>query len=85
MQMLYDSDDFVVVHEQHPDALAPNVGHMFNIVDKRCKKQLMLTSTWAVAFQRHIDSWQLKTPTQDEVEAVLDEYCVLAQIPLVIH
>lgn len=90
MQMLYDSDTFVVVHLQAnepADGEAPPrvVRHGFEIVDKRSNKEVYLDGTWAEAFQRQINAWQLNTPTQEEVEATLDGYAELAQNPLVIH
>lgn len=90
MQMLYDSDNFVVVHMQanapadgEPDPEVPR--HGFEIVDKRSNKEVYLDGSWATAFQAQINAWQLKTPTQEEVEEKLDCYCELAQNPLVMH
>lgn len=90
MQMLYDSDTFVVVHLQANEAAEgeprPDVArHGFEIVDKRSNKEVYLDGSWADAFQRQITAWQLNTPTQEEVEATLDGYAELAQNPLVIH
>ena len=90
MQMLYDSDSFVVVHLQAnaaADGDLPEgpVRHGFEIVDKRSNKEVYLDGSWADAFQRQINAWQLNTPTQEEVEATLDGYAELAQNPLVIH
>jgi hypothetical protein len=90
MQMLYDSDSFVVVHLQANEPLEGelhprSVRHGFEIVDKRSNKEVYLDGTWADAFQRQINAWQLNTPTQEEVEATLDGYAELAQNPLVIH
>ncbi len=90
MQMLYDSDSFVVVHmlanEPAEGEPAPRVArHGFEIVDKRTNKELYLDGGWAEVFQRQINAWQLNTPTQEEVEATLDSYAELAQNPLVIH
>ena len=90
MQMLYDSDSFVVVHLQ---ANAPSDGeaepkvarHGFEIVDKRSNKEVYLDGSWAEAFQRQINAWQVNTPTQEEVEETLDGYAELAQNPLVMH
>ncbi|HSW19579.1 MAG TPA: DUF3567 domain-containing protein [Ramlibacter sp.] len=90
MQMLYDSDSFVVVHMQ---ANAPSEGepepniarHGFEIVDKRSNKEVYLDGSWADAFQRQINAWQVNTPTQEEVEEMLDRYAELAQNPLVMH
>lgn len=90
MQMLYDSDSFVVVHMQanepgEGETSPPVARHGFEIVDKRSNKEVYLDGTWADAFQRQINAWQLNTPTQEEVEATLDGYAELAQNPLVIH
>jgi hypothetical protein len=91
MQMLYDSDSFVVVHLQANEAAAEGpessllARNGFEIVDKRSNKEVYLDGTWADAFQRQINAWQLNTPTQEEVEATLDGYAELAQNPLVIH
>jgi hypothetical protein len=90
MQMLYDSDSFVVVHLQANEPLEGevhprSVRHGFEIVDKRSNKEVYLDGTWADAFQRQINAWQVNTPTQEEVEATLDGYAELAQNPLVIH
>jgi hypothetical protein len=90
MQMLYDSDSFVVVHMQANEPLEgetpPRVArHGFEIVDKRTNKEVYLDGTWADAFQRQINAWQLNTPTQEEVEEKLEGYAELAQNPLVLH
>jgi hypothetical protein len=90
MQMLYDSDSFVVVHLQANEAFDgephPRVArHGFEIVDKRSNKEVYLDGSWADAFQRQINAWQVNTPTREEVEETLDGYAELAQNPLVIH
>ena len=90
MQMLYDSDSFVVVHMQANEPAqgesAPQIArHGFEIVDKRSNKEVYLDGSWAEAFQRQINAWQLKTPTQEEVEETLGGYAELAQNPLVMH
>jgi len=90
MQMLYDSDSFVVVHLQAnapvPGEAEPGVArHGFEIVDKRSNKEVYLDGSWADAFQRQINAWQLNTPTQEEVEETLGSYAELAQNPLVMH
>jgi hypothetical protein len=92
MQMLYDSESFVVVHMQAGDAAADGpaaapalVRHGFEIVDKRTNKEVYLDGSWADLFQRQINAWQLNTPSQEEVETTLDGYAELAQNPLVMH
>jgi hypothetical protein len=97
MQMLYDSDSFVVVHMQPDEDEAPAVSstgssdipqlarHGFEIVDKRSGKEVYLDGSWAEMFQLQILAWQRNTPTQEEVEDTLDGYAGLAQQPVVVH
>lgn len=100
MQMLYDSESFVVVH-MLPDAVqqpaaahgdasdtppVPQLArHGFEIVDKRSGKEVYLDGSWAEMFQQQILAWQRETPTQEEVEDTLDRYAGLAQNPVVVH
>jgi nucleoside-triphosphatase THEP1 len=90
MQMLYDSDSFVVVHMQANEVAEGETArggerHGFEIVDKRSNKEVYLDGAWAEVFQRQINAWQLNVPTQEEVEEILDTYASLAQNPLVTH
>ena len=96
MQMLYDSDSFVVVHIL-PETLEPPGGdaqqpqvpqlprHGFEIVDKRSGKEVYLDGSWAEMFQQQILAWQRDTPTLVVVEAALDRYTGLAQNPVIVH
>ena len=59
--------------------------HGFEIIDKRVGKEVYLDGSWAELFQQQIAAWQIKTPTQEEVESTLDGYAELAQNPLVMH
>jgi len=54
-------------------------------VDKRSGKEVYLDGSWAEMFQQHISAWQLNTPSQDEVEDMLERYASLAQMPVVVH
>ncbi|NJS36035.1 MAG: DUF3567 domain-containing protein [Brachymonas sp.] len=114
MNMLYDSDSFVVVHlqsEPQQDAKPQDAmqvamqgislegiqlssddkpeyrlaRHGFEIVDKRSGKEVYLDGSWAELFQQQIVAWQVKTPTQEEVEETLERYAQLAQNPVVLH
>ena len=97
MNTLYDSESFVVVHMQPIaalEALLPVLDtprpptlerHGFEIVDKRSGKEVYLDGSWAELFQQQIAAWQVKTPTQEEVENTLDGYASLAQNPVVVH
>jgi hypothetical protein len=93
MQMLYDSESFVVVHMQldtteHDSAeiKKPTLArHGFEIVDKRSGKEVYLDGSWAELFQQQITAWQANTPTQEEVEDTLDGYAELAHNPVLMH
>ena len=98
MQMLYDSDSFVVLHMQpeletpNPITLAdgktpapPMPRHGFEIVDKRSGKEVYLDGSWAELFQQVILAWQLESPSQEEVEDTLERYSGLAQNPVLVH
>ncbi len=95
MQMLYDSESFVVVHMQlDGDSTVIDASkikkptlarHGFEIVDKRSGKEVYLDGSWAELFQQQITAWQVKTPTQEEVEDTLDGYAELAHNPVLMH
>ena len=92
MQMLYDSESFVVVHLQANEgetAVAPDLPvlarHGFEIVDKRSGKEVYLDGSWAELFQKQIAAWQLNTPTEEEVEDTLEGYAELAHTPVLVH
>ena len=93
MQMLYDSESFVVVqiHANAPDESAPRpvvpelARHGFEIVDKRSGKEVYLDGSWAEMFQQRLIAWQKVTPTQEEVEDTLEGYSGLATTPVSLH
>ncbi len=93
MQMLYDSESFVVVqiHANALEAAAPQpveprlARHGFEIVDKRSGKEVYLDGSWAEMFQQHLSAWAQKTPTQEEIEDTLESYSGLANTPVLLH
>ena len=98
MNTLYDSESFVVVHLQAPghapsdattadaQAQVPTMPrHGFEIVDKRSGKEVYLDGSWAELFQQHLQAWERNSPTQEEVEATLEQYSGLAQQPVLVH
>ena len=93
MQLLYDSESFVVVqiHANAPDESAPRpvvpelARHGFEIVDKRSGKEVYLDGSWAEMFQQRLLAWQKVTPTQEEVEDTLEGYSGLATTPVSLH
>ena len=91
MNLLYESEDFAVMHLLASDAGESKPArpvlerHGFEIVDKRSGKELYLDGSWAEMFQLQIQAWQHNTPTQEEVENTLEGYATLAQTPVVVH
>lgn len=85
MQMLFDNEKYVVVHQALNPESRWSPDHCFEIIDKATNKEVFLRGSWADAFQRVIQTWQLDTPLEEEVESTLAGYCLLAQIPLTIH
>ena len=93
MQMLYDSESFVVVQihanaleDAAPQPVEPRLArHGFEIVDKRSGKEVYLDGSWAELFQQHLSAWAQKTPTQEEIEDTLESYSGLANTPVLLH
>ncbi len=93
MQMLYDSDSFVVVQihanardESAPEPLEPQLmRHGFEIVDKRSGKEVYLDGSWAEMFKERLSAWALNTPSQQEIEDTLEGYSGLANTPISLH
>lgn len=93
MQLLYDSESFVVVQihanapeESDPVPAIPQLArHGFEIVDKRSGKEVYLDGSWAEMFQLRLSAWAKDTPTQEEVEDTLEGYSGLATTPISLH
>ena len=93
MQMLYDSETFVLVHihanapdESAPEPTTPQLARNgFEIVDKRSGKEVYLDGSWAEMFQMRLSAWAQNTPTQQEIEDTLEGYSGLATTPVSLH
>ena len=93
MNLLYESEDFAVMHLLANEAVEGEKKparpvlerHGFEIVDKRSGKEVYLDGSWAELFQQQLQAWQLHSPTQEEVEDTLEGYTGLAQQPVVVH
>ncbi|MEY3461467.1 MAG: hypothetical protein RLZZ03_1120 [Pseudomonadota bacterium] len=96
MHLLYDSDSYAVMQIQanaesadanaSPAPKQPQLARNgFEIVDKRSGKEVYLDGSWAELFQQRLDGWQQKTPTEEEIEDILESYAELAQMPVVMH
>jgi Protein of unknown function (DUF3567) len=91
MQMLYNSDSFVVVQFELPDesdaALEQRRGG-YEIVDKFARKEIYLQGAVAESFQRGVQALVEEVP-HEEREQRLDDYIAgfvaLAQQPVILH
>ena len=93
MQLLYDSESFVLVQipanapeDSAPVPAIPQLARTgFEIVDKRSGKEVYLDGSWAEMFQLRLSAWAKDTPTQEEVEDTLEGYSGLATTPISLH
>lgn len=86
VQMLYDSDEFVVAHQNaYPLESGAVQRPVFEIVNKETCRVLVLVDGPAQMFEKQMALWRENTPEQSEVEAILAGLTQLTQYPLVIH
>jgi hypothetical protein len=89
MQMLYNSEQYVVVAfdlsagDAH-DAGTPSPGG-YEIVDKLTRRGIFLNGAAAEGFQRGVSALVERGPTEEEVDEFIAGYTLLAQQPLVVH
>ncbi|HSW27354.1 MAG TPA: DUF3567 domain-containing protein [Burkholderiaceae bacterium] len=90
MQMLYNSDHYVVVEfdlsdagtaEQQPSP--PQGG--YEIVDKFARRGIFLNGAVAEGFKRGVNALVERGPTEEEVDDFIAGYTRLAQQPVVVH
>lgn len=85
MQLLYESDDYLVIYCDPQEATPETPRPGFEILDKIVQKSVYLDGKWAIGFQKYIDKWQKKPPHQEIVDETLGWYTNLAQNPLCYH
>ena len=92
MQMLYNSDSFVVVHfEVSADAALPDsplARGGYEIVDKFARRGLFIDGAMAQSFKDGVDAL-IEThpagPTQDDMDDYIERFAPLMQQPVVMH
>ncbi|MFN0183497.1 MAG: DUF3567 domain-containing protein [Aquabacterium sp.] len=94
MQIMYQSDQFVVVAFE-VDAATPAAEGVaglrrggYEIVDKFARKEIFLEGALAEHFQQGVRSLvdgQAGAPDADEIDAFIGGYTQLAQQPVVMH
>lgn len=88
MQMLYNSDHYVVVAFDM-GADAPNGGGDgtggYEIVDKFARRGIFLNGAVADGFKAGVDALVERGPTEEEVDDFIAGYTLLAQQPVILH
>lgn len=87
MQMLYNSDSFVVVQflqPAEPERARPAQGG-YEIVDKLAGKEIYLQGAVAESFQRGVEALVQQGPSEELLDEFIAGFTVLAQQPVVLH
>lgn len=92
MQMLYNSDNFVVVQIDFPAGTAAAlVGEDtlarggYEIVDKFARKEIFIEGALAEQFKQGVEALIGTASSEEEVDAYLDGYTSLMQQSLILH
>jgi len=89
MQMLYNSDHYVVVAfdlgTAEPGEPAPASQGGYEIVDKLARRGIFLNGAAAESFKRGVSALVERGPTEEEVDEFIAGYTMLAQQPVVVH
>jgi hypothetical protein len=85
MQMLYNSDHYVVVEfNMDTDASSDGKGG-YEIVDKLARRGIFLNGAVADGFKAGVDALVERDPTEEEVDDFIAGYTLLAQQPVILH
>lgn len=88
MQMLYDSDHFVVVQFELPpadDSAGPLTRGGYEIVDKHARREIFLEGLLAESFKQGVEALADTHPSEDDFDEFIGGYCTLAHSPLTVH
>ncbi|MDQ2778983.1 MAG: DUF3567 domain-containing protein [Pseudomonadota bacterium] len=87
MQMLYNSDSYVVVQIEVPaDDTAPErTRGGFEIVDKFSRKEIFIEGALAERFQRGVQELTGNSPDAERIDAFIADFTEGAQNPVVLH
>jgi Protein of unknown function (DUF3567) len=88
MQMLYNSDSFVVVQfDVAPavDAVGPLTRGGYEIVDKLARKEVFIEGALAESFKLGVQALMESSPSEEDVDDYISGYTTLAQQPLLLH
>lgn len=91
MQLLYNSESFVVVQFDPPgaavvDAAGPTLGRSgFEIVDKHARKEIYIEGALAETFRAGVQTIVDNGPTPEAFDEYIGRFTALAQQPVVMH
>lgn len=90
MHMLYNSDSFIVVQFEVPLIEADTGPQLnrggFEIVDKFARKEIFIEGALAESFSQGVQALiEDGQPSEDELDAFIEQYAVMGQQPVVMH
>ncbi|MBI5259189.1 MAG: DUF3567 domain-containing protein [Burkholderiales bacterium] len=89
MQMLYNSESFVVVAFDVPatqgEGQQGGTRGGYEIVDKFARKEIFLEGAVAASFQQGVQALVESGPTEEAMDEFIGRFTVLAQQPVVLH
>lgn len=89
MQMLYNSDSYVVVQFDLPEAAESEVPSVsrggYEIVDKLARKEIFIEGLLAESFKTGVQAIVDNGPSPEAFDEFIGRYTVLAQQPVVAH
>ena len=84
MNMLYNSDSFVVVAFELPVSGIPARGG-YEIVDKFARKEIFIEGALAESFKLGVQALIETSPSVEDFDAYIGRFSALMQQPLVLH
>lgn len=88
MQMIYNSENFVVVEfdlagSMSPEKVARSGG--YEIVDKFARKEIFLQGALAERFKQGVQELIESSPSEEEMDDYIERFAELSSQPLVLH
>ena len=91
MQMVYNSDNYVVVQFDLPQTQDSGLGDDalsrggFEIVDKFTRKEIFIEGAMAETFKDEVTALIETSPSEEEMDAYIERYTSLMLHPVVLH
>ncbi len=91
MQMLYNSDSYIVVQfelpalDAEPSAHAPLARGGYEIVDKFARKEIFIEGALAERFKAGVQSLVASSPSEEQLDEFIGSFATTAQHPVVLH